>query len=153
MKRNLDATKLLLQSTVGASIDYDKVLQRFGEIQTAVVKIEGERDDINELLRFVGEVTDDFRKKREVMDKLREKAETIIWKRQVISPHLKYPIDELEISDAAAALIPPGVETFGQLVQYHQSELGPSADPYVNEIKDALRFPHALVLNPKIGPQ
>jgi hypothetical protein len=148
MKRNLDATKLLLQSLVGASIDFDRVIQGIGEIRSALEGIEGEREDINEFLEFIDGVTSNLQERRRVMDEIRRKGETIIWERQVVSPALKHPVTELELSDAAAALIPIGVETVGELCQYSASELGPPADPYVNELKDAIRIPYTLVLKP-----
>ena len=149
MKRNIEETKMLLQSLVGASIDFDKVLSRFGEIRAALVEIEGERKDINELLQFIDDVARDFAEKRAVMDEVRRKGEMIIWKRQVVSPHLNRAIDELELSAGAADRIPIGVEIVGQLCQYSASELGHPADPYVNEIKDTLRILYAFVLNPE----
>ncbi len=148
MKRNLDETKALLQALVGASIDFDKVLQRIDEIRKTLVGIEGEKDDINELLRFIDDAMDNFYKKRDVIDEIRRKGEIIVWKRQVVSPHLHRKIEDLEISDAATELIPIGVETVGELCQYSASELGPPADPYVNELKDAIRIPYTLVLKP-----
>jgi DNA repair ATPase RecN len=148
MKRNLEETRALLQALVGASIDFDKVLQRIDEIRTTLVGIEGKKDDIDELLRFTDEAMSDLRGKRDVIDEIRRKGEIIVWERQVVSPHLQRKIEELEISDAAAELIPIGVETVGELCQYSASELGPPADPYVNELKDAIRIPYTLVLKP-----
>jgi hypothetical protein len=148
MKRNIEETRALLQALVGASIDFDKVLQRIDEIRKTLAGIEGSKDDIDELLRFIDDAMSDLHRKRDVVDKIRRMGETIVWKRQVVSPHLHRKIEDLEISDAAAALIPIGVETVGELCQYSASELGPPADPYVNELKDAIRIPYTLVLKP-----
>jgi hypothetical protein len=148
MKRNLEATKLLLRALVGASIDFDEVLQRVGEVRTALEGIEGDKEDVNEFLQFIDSVMNDLRKKRTVMDEIRRKGETIIWKRQVVSPSFKRPITDLELSDAAALLIPSGVETIGELCQYSPSELGPAGSCYVHEIKDVLGLP-VLVLKPE----
>jgi hypothetical protein len=135
MKRNLDETKALLQALVGASIDFDKVLQRIGEIRTTLVGIEGNKDDIDELLRFIDDAMSDLRGKRDVIDEIRRKGEIIVWTRQVVSPHLHKSIEELELSEVAAKLIPIGVETVGELCQYSASELGPPADPVCKRAK------------------
>ena len=148
MKRNIEETRALLQALVGASIDFDKVLQRIGEIRTTLARIEGSKDDIDELLRFIDDAMSDLHRKRDVVDKIRRMGETIVWTRQVVSPHLRKGIEELELSEVAAKLIPSGVGTVGELCQYSASELGPPTDPYVNELKDAIRIPYTLVLKP-----
>jgi DNA-directed RNA polymerase alpha subunit len=149
MKRNIEKTRQLLQALVGLSIDFDKILQRISEIRPALEGVEGDKDEINELLRFVDNVMSDFQKKRNVIDEVRYKGETIIWNRQTVSPHLKRQVEELELSDCATGCIPIGVETIGELCQYSSSELASPANCYANEIKDALRIPYTLVLKPE----
>jgi len=149
MKRNIEKTRQLLQALVGLSIDFDKILQKIGEIRPALEGIEGEKDDLNDLLQFVDTVASELQKKRDAVDEIRRKGETIIWERQMVSPHLNRPIEELELSDYASGYLPIGVETIGELCRYSPSELASPKDCYVNEIMDALRIPYTLVLKPE----
>ncbi len=148
MKRNREATKELLQTVVGASIDFDEVVRKLKKCRAALVEIEGGKDDINELLGFIDTAMNDFRKKRLAIAEIRKKGEMIIWKRQVVSPHLKRQIGELELSQAAARLIPAQVKTIGQLCQYRSSELAAPGNRYLHELMDGLRILYALVLKP-----
>jgi hypothetical protein len=124
------------------------VIQRIGEIRGVLEGIEGDKEDIDEFLQFIDDVTSNLRERRRVMNEIRRKGEIIIWKRQMVSPSLQRPVTDLELSDTATALIPIGVETVGELCQYSPSELGSPESRYLNEIKDVLGL-LVLVLKPE----
>jgi hypothetical protein len=154
IKRNVEKTKQFLQALVALSIDIDKTLQTIGTIRLTLKEIGGggggggDEGEINEFLQLVDDEIGRLREERKKNDTIRCKGETIVYKRQTISPYLKSPVEDLELSNGATGCIPIGVETLGNLCQYRPSEIKSPARRYINEIRDMLRTLYGLVLKP-----
>jgi hypothetical protein len=106
-------------------------------------------DEIESLLRRIDDKTVRFNEQCGEVDRIRCDVETVLWERQKVGPHLARPVEDLELSEAAAACIPVGVETIGQLCEYTPAELESPESRYKNEIRDVLGNSYVLVLKPR----
>lgn len=102
------------------------------------------------LLRLVTEAEIEADKSVQRIEFLRQEVERFVWMDQSTNPNFNLSVKELDLSNAATALIPKGADTIGQLCQHSMASLcqSPKDKKIVREIQDSLRA-LGLVLKPR----
>jgi hypothetical protein len=100
------------------------------------------------LLQLIAAATIKLDESNRLLKSVRQEVERNIWSDQSTNPHFERSVEDLELSARASNYVPGGVETMGQLCQYRASELSPTGNRYLMEIRDSLRV-LGLVLRPE----